>query len=106
MPTVTLSLTEADKLLIARDTLRGRESDYFRATLSDKSPYANDERKEAMEVEILDIQKSVAALEKSAAKEADEIERSAKADAAAAPTDANDPAPHEADGNPPDPEPN
>lgn len=61
------TLSTADRLLLARDALRGRESDHFRLSLLDES--SRGDRLEVLAAEIDTIRKEVSALEKQAAKE-------------------------------------
>jgi hypothetical protein len=70
------TLNAGDLLLIARDTLRGRESDHFRLSLLAKTePEAYGTRLEALEAEIKELRKEVSAREKAAEKEAKEASK-------------------------------
>ncbi len=70
------TLNAGDLLLIARDTLRGREADHFRLSLlAKKEPEAYEPRVEALAAEIKELRKEVAAREKAAEKEAKEASK-------------------------------
>ncbi len=58
------TLSAADKLSIARDALRGRESDHFRLSLMDTVSGSSPERLKEIESEIESMQKETASLEK------------------------------------------
>lgn len=68
------TLTENDKLLLVRDTLRGRESDHYRLSLLAQSEGAYIPRVAALEEEISVLREEVAAQEQRAAVETAEIE--------------------------------
>lgn len=59
-----VTLTEADKLEIARDALRGRESDYYRLGLLDAASNGAPDRMKALADEIVGLQNKVADMEK------------------------------------------
>jgi hypothetical protein len=63
-----VTLSDADKALIARDALRAKESDYFRFSMMDPSSYGGPERLEVLEAEIKSLQSEVKKLDKTAEK--------------------------------------
>ncbi len=59
-----VTLSEEDRLAIARDALRGCESDYYRLGLLDAATNGGPDRRKAMETQIGALQKKVADMEK------------------------------------------
>lgn len=55
------TLTAADRLLLARDTLRGRESDHYRVSILNEPN--KEDRLARLETEIENVREEVASLE-------------------------------------------